>query len=266
MIFSFIIINYRTTEITAQCLRSIFNFCPGKDWEIILIDNASNDGGAEKLEKDFGNRLTLVKNDKNLGFAAANNQGAKIARGQYLFFLNSDTILTAAILAPLQKILEEHQEIGVLSPQLLNQDLTRQNKSFGSFPALSRLIGKNRRTEKEPPLIYGLNFFDWVSGAALIIRKNIFLTIDGWDKNFFLYLEDTDLCWRVQKLGYRVAVSATTSLIHLGGQSLKAEQKKRSHYFDSQDYFFQKHYGWLTALALKIIRWPYKTWVLYRKL
>lgn len=265
MTFSIIIINYRTPEMTAACLRSIFSYCPNADgitWEIIAIDNNSADGSAEFLTKEFGEKIKLIKNTQNLGFATANNQGARLARGRYLLFLNSDTLLTADILSPVANLFLENENSGVISPRLLLPDGTAQNGAYGKFPTLGGLIFKNRFVKKEEQKVNQPFISDWVSGCALFIRRELFEKIGGWDEKFFLYFEDVDLCRRVARTGQKVIVDPRLSLIHFGGQSLKKNNDRRRHYYQAQNYYFQKYHGRLVMMLMKIMRWPYKMWQL----
>lgn len=252
--FSFVIINYRTKELTEQCLDSIFSFCPNNKFEIILVDNNSNDGSIEFLSKKYLGKINLIASKKNLGFSGGNNLGAKSAKGDFLFFLNSDTIVDNDILAPIENIFKNNEKIGIVSPTLINSDRSIQKKACGKTPNLKWLILKNLKIIKETE---DHNSPEWVSGAALVIRKNIFELISGWDENFFMYLEDTDLCKKTTTAGYKIKI-IDTQLIHLGGQSPINNTKRRLVYFDSQDYFFKKHYGYLELALMKIIRWPYK--------
>ena len=269
MDFSIVIVNYNTRRLISECLDSIFSMCAGKDFEVIVIDNASTDDSVSWLQNNFGDRIKLIVNSNNLGFAVANNQGAKIARGEYLFFLNSDTLMAADILPELKVIFQAQPEIAVLAPGILNADGSVQDKTFGNFPTLKYLLGKNLRklfgvkaaAQSEFQSLIPLVKVDWLTGAALVIRKNIFDIIGGWDEKFFLYLEDVDLCWRGRKLGYQCAINPALTLIHYGGQSLKQNYRKRLHYFNSQDYLFKKHRGLLIAALLRILRWPYKMFI-----
>lgn len=265
MLFSIIIINYRTPKMTAASLQSIFAHYPAAEetmWEIIVIDNNSDDGSAEFFEQEFGTKIKLIKNSENFGFAKANNQGARIARGRYLLFLNSDTLLTADIFKQSEKIFSEDENIGIISPRLLLPDGTAQAGAYGRFPTLSGLIFKNRLTKKIAPENNQPFTVDWTSGCALFIRRDLFEKIGGWDEKFFLYFEDVDLCRRVAQAGRKTIIEPRLSLIHFGGQSLQKNNDRRRHYYQAQNYYFQKYYGPAITLAMKIARWPYKIWML----
>ncbi|HBA36727.1 TPA: hypothetical protein DCZ15_02510 [Candidatus Falkowbacteria bacterium] len=257
MKFSLIIINYKTPDLTADCLRGIFLWLSREEAEIILIDNASRDGSREKLQAEFGSQIKIIANEHNLGFAAANNQGAAVARGDYLLFLNSDTVIKENFWNTCARLLEDNKDIGLISPRLRLPSGEYQQAAFGKFPTLWRLLAQT--TKKDQVISGGTDFYvsDWISGCALMIKKNVFQELDGWDDNFFLYYEDVDLCRRAYQKGYKSAVALNTNVIHLGGQSLTADPEKKKRYYASQDYYFQKHYSFLVGLIVKIARFFY---------
>ncbi|MFA5047528.1 MAG: glycosyltransferase family 2 protein [Patescibacteria group bacterium] len=254
MRFSFVIINFRTPDLTCQCLDSIFKYCHG-DFEVILIDNASGDDSLTLLKSAISDSVKLIENSANLGFARANNQGAALASGELLFFLNSDTVIEDDILLPLGRFFNENREVAVSSPRLFVDGATPQLKAYGRFPKLLNLVFKNFRLKAAQES--DLNI-DWVSGAALIIRRDVFKQAGGWDEKFFMYMEDTDLCWRVKEMGHKVSLCSQARIIHLGGKSIDQDRQRRKYYFKSQNYFFYKHYGLLVLVVLIVIRWPYK--------
>ena len=266
MDFSFIIINYRSLDYTRACLESLFAFLPTDgSWEIILIDNDSQDGSAETLVREFSGRIRFIQNDQNRGFAAANNQGAALAQGRFLFFLNSDTEIKNNILIPTRELLDHQPAIGLLAPLVLNPEGKWQFGACGRRQTLGNLLKQNTKTNwlRDKPVDYWET--DWVSGAALIIRHELFDRLNGWDEKFFLYLEDSDLCFRAQKAGAQVAICPAAELIHYGGQSPASDRIRRQHYYRSQAYYFKKHYGLFVSLLMRLARWPYKSLVLSKQ-
>ena len=257
MQFSLIIINYKTFELTNNCLKSLFLLPDQSDLEIIVIDNNSNDGSAEKLEAEFNAKIKIIKNKQNLGFAGANNQGAAMAGGQFLIFLNSDTVIKEDFLSICAKILNENSKIGIISPRLKLPNGENQKAAFGVFPTLKNLLTQSLK--KEPAINEDDNFYitDWVSGCALMISQKLFQEIGGWDDHFFLYYEDIDICKKANLKGYQSAVALKTNITHLGGQSLKANTEKKQRYYASQDYYFKKYYSIPTQLIIKATRFFY---------
>jgi len=262
MLFSVIIINYKTPKLTDNCLDGLFalgeknSFWPN-NLEVIVIDNASADGSAESLKTKYGEKIKLIANQKNLGFAGANNQGAAIAQGDFLFFLNSDTIISTDVLSDCLQLFRQDDSLGIISPRLLLPDGSYQKAAFGNFPKLKKLIFKRQQKNLEPKPDSSYLAVDWVSGCALMIKRKAFKTLNGWDEQFFLYFEDVDLCRRAWQNQYRVAVCLSANLVHLGGQSLAPSLAKRLVYYRSQDYYFRKHHGRTQAALLKILRLPY---------
>lgn len=265
MHFSLIIANYNTAPLTKDCIESIFTHCRADDLEIIVVDNASRDNSVEILEQTFGSRIKVIKNQTNLGFATANNQAARQATGDYLFFLNSDTLLTEDILPEIKNIFAARPDIGIIAPTLLTSNREFQAGAHGRFPSLRQILSNKLSFSSKNKTSGNLIITDWVSGAALFIRREVFEKIGGWDSNFFMYLEDADLCWRAKKINFSTVISQKTSVIHLGGNSLAKSHERRCIYYSSQDYFFQKHYSTLTFWLMKILRWPYKKFVLTYK-
>ena len=254
--FSIIIVNYNTKELIKNCLNSIFLNCNISDFEIIVVDNNSQDSSVEMLKREFGNKIKLIVNNKNRGFGVANNQGVKVAKCKYLFFLNSDTIFTDNILKPINDFFLSNKEVGVVAPKLLLEDGGEQLYAFGPFP---KVLDVTLNKFKSIPSYQKHKFFvDWVSGAALVIKKDVFERVNGFDENFFMYFEDIDLCKRVKDLKCGIVVYPEVSVIHLGGKSLSKFIKRKKYYYQSQDYFFRKHYGIFKMICIKIIRWPYK--------
>lgn len=265
MNFSLIIVNYNTAQLLKNCLDSIFKSFNDNDFEVIIVDNNSKDDSLKKIEI-FGDKIKIIKNNKNYGFGRANNIGAKIAKGEYLFFLNSDTIINNDILGIISETFSQDRKIAVLSPKLILKNGLEQKHAYGNFPGILNIIfGKagdlkinSKPSEKKPELNP-----DWVSGAAMIIRKEIFDKIGGFDENFFMYFEDIDICKRVKDIEYEVLYLKQASLIHLGGGSQKKFSKTKIEYYKSQDYFFKKHYGFFSMLLMKFIRLPYKIFILF---
>ncbi len=257
MKFSIIIINYKTFELTKNCLESLFLLPGQENLEIIIIDNGSNDGSIEKLETEFASRVKIIKNKNNLGFAGANNQGAALASGEFLIFLNSDTIIKEDFLNVCADILNKNPKIGIISPRLKLPNGDNQKAAFGIFPTLINLL--TQKTKNEQPIDEQANFLvsDWISGCALMISRELFQKISGWDDRFFLYYEDIDICKKASLQGYQAAVALKTSIIHFGGQSLKASPQKKKLYYKSQDYYFKKYYNPLICLLVKISRFIY---------
>ncbi|MDI9311578.1 MAG: glycosyltransferase family 2 protein [Limnohabitans sp.] len=228
MQISIIIINFNTLIVTLNCLSSIKEYCQNLDYEIILIDNAPK----ANYETDFLSidpNIQYIKSEKNIGFGAANNLGMSKAKGQYFLLLNSDTLFTNNSLKNCFDYLElnENQEIGMLGCKLLNKDGSYQD-SFYPFikdsmwnylksnnPLLYKTFSISKKFQ-EPTEIKQVGD---ISGAFMLLRKDVFFQTGGFDPDFFLYCEETEWCRNRITKQYKICYYPDANIIHLGGQS-----------------------------------------------
>lgn len=258
MKLSIIIINYNTPELVLACLRSI------KKWikipyEVIVVENGSKINSrmsSEELDK-VSIDYKLVISENNLGFGRGNNLGAKEAKGEYVWFLNSDTLIVDDSIHELISFLDDHEEVGAVSPVLYHDDGSIQSNFFAKFQSLGSVLFRRYNFQ---PIDFKKKFFyvDVIVGAALLTRRKIFEKIDGFDPNIFMYLEDDDLCKRIVDLGYKNAVYTQSKIIHLEGRSINRNSERKKLYYNSQTYFWRKHNGLLPTIIMQVIRWPYK--------
>jgi GT2 family glycosyltransferase len=266
MKLSIIIVNYNTRELLEQVLQSIRDNACARQYEVIVVDNHSTDGSVAMLHERFP-AVGRIENDYNAGFSKANNQGAAIAAGEYLLFLNSDTVLQEHALDVLLSMLEDHHEVAMAGAKLLNEDGSLQ-RSCGIFPNLetefylrsflSRLFPENNLFSKyklAPERYQAQMPVDWLSGACLMIRKSIFDQVQGFDENFYMFYEDVDLCYRIRNLGYAIMYLPDALCMHRhGGSWLHVREIPVRNSCRSALYFFEKHYpvwqGWLLRLLL----------------
>ncbi|MDY7000917.1 MAG: glycosyltransferase family 2 protein [Thermodesulfobacteriota bacterium] len=218
---SIIIISYNTWHLLGPCIESIREHCGGVAYEIIVVDNASSDGSVEKIRTVYPD-VKLIVNNENLGFGRANNQGAAIAGGEYLFLLNADTLLTSP---GMRQALDYMRRDGVsmLGPMLLNADGTLQ-PSFQKENTLNlqlcRIAGmvlRIRRLRKAKTPETGLQAVGFLLGAAMLIRSQ---DLDGeglFDERFFFNGEERDLCLRFLKAGKSIFYYPDWRIIHYGG-------------------------------------------------
>ena len=149
-------------------------------------------------------------------------------------------------------------EIGALSPLIFGADrATLQRHFYGEFQSFAGITYKKWFGRKKS-LKDDINYVDMITAACMMIPKQIFDQLRGFDENFFMYCEDDDLCRRIISLGLKNAVYNQAKIIHLEGKSSSSEEKKKM-YYRSQDYYWQKHYGRARMLLMKMVRWPYKT-------
>ncbi|MFA6290968.1 MAG: glycosyltransferase family 2 protein [Victivallales bacterium] len=268
---SVIIVNYNAKELTADCIESIFRQTCDISFEVILVDNASSDGSADFFRNDV--RITLICSDQNIGFGRANNLGLENAVGDYVFFLNSDTILLNNALKLFFDFMQSDQrsrELGVLGCLLQNGD-GMPSMSYNDFPTPASeyaylvgqlkkvLFNKSVHCHPEDTSIDYINV-NFVSGADMFIPAKVLRHVGAFDPQFFLYYEETDLQKRIADAGYKRAVIRGPQIIHLEGGS-DAEQKKFSFFMLMQStyslkIYMRKHFhgiGYLTFRALMIV-------------
>lgn len=250
MDISIIIVSYNTRQILAECLNSVIQQTQGLSYEIIVIDNASVDGSVEMLRQEFPG-IIVKDNRENRGFSSANNQGIAIARGDFVFFLNPDTILLNNAAKLMMEFIETQKDAGFVGPALYYQD-GRYQPSIGVFSSpLHVLYLYMPFTGFIHNLYYKYLFskdkirnVDWLCGAALLVRRAVLQKVGGFDENFFMYSEEEDLCLRMKKNGYRLFYFPAAKIIHLKGQSSLDRKSQSNHNFwVSKIKFFKKHYS-----------------------
>lgn len=249
-----IIVSWNTATILCRCLNALHTNIGGLSTQIIVIDNASQDGSAEMIEKHFP-QVQLIRNQDNVGFSKANNQGITQARGRYVLLLNSDALVQPETLSFLLQFMETHREIGACSPRLRMQSGDAQAYAFGDDPSLAYLLrrGLSRLFLNRPIHNWDVPYpiaTDWVSGACLLLRREVVEQIEGFDESFFMYFEDADLCLRIRQHGWQIFYVPQVDVIHLGGQSLRQNPKAQRAYQQSLIYFYTKHYSALAYYLL----------------
>jgi len=263
---SIIIASWNVQELLQQCLESIFNNQPAFSFEVIVVDNASKDQSVGLVMNQFP-QVRLITNQKNLGFARANNQAVKIAQGDFILLLNPDTVILAGTLDKTVNYLEQNKEIGVLGCQLLNPDKTLQ-PSLRRLPTLgSQLLILLKLHRLFPKLKSLRNYFatdlDYskvqeagqVMGAFMLIRKKLIDKLGLFDERFYLWFEEVDLCKRVKDDGqWKVIYYPEAAVIHYGGQSFVQEFrfKNQFRFNNSLLDYFRKHKYWLSFVVILI--------------
>ncbi len=227
---SIITVNLNTRDLTVGCIRSIEKWAKDLSFEVILVDNGSGDGSVEalkeiKAEEYWKNRFTLILNDRNIGYAKANNQGIKIARGEYILLLNNDTIIQKDSLQKLIEFADSTSDAGVVGLRLLNIDDSIQ-KSCYNFPTIVNAIkeywfGKKGLFEKFAPEGDKPVTVDSVVGAAFLITPEARKRVGMLDERYFAYFEDIDYCRQVWKKGLKVYYLPDSIITHYHGATFK---------------------------------------------
>ena len=255
---SVIIVNWNTRDILRNCLLSIYEQTNEIDFEVIVVDNASTDGSVEMVKKDFP-QVILIENMGNRGFAAANNQGLKIAKGQYILLLNSDTIVLDGAIQKTVAFAEQHPEAAAIGCKVLNPDGSLQPTCF-MFPSLLNMFLSSTYLYKVFPKskFFGREQMTWwdrsdvrevdvVTGCFMLVRKKAIEQVGMMDEQFFMYAEETDWCYRFRQAEWKVMFNPAVEIIHHGGQSSKQTRTKMLVQLRlSILHFIGKHYGLLS--------------------
>lgn len=268
-----IIVNYKVPESLRQALHSLHEAAGYNEIEVIVVDNASNDGSERLVAKEFP-EVKWLQLKRNIGFGKACNVGAKNAAGEFLLLLNPDTIVTHTALSSAIGFMRSHPEVGLLGPRLLNPDGTLQRgcrrgfptpaSAFYHFSGLSALFPKSKRfghynlTYLDPDLSCPV---DAVSGCFMFMPRMLFADIGGFDEQFFMYGEDLDLCWRVRERGRLVWYHPDIRVVHLKGRSsAKRMIKSRIAFYEAMIIYSRKYErlhgaffpGWLIFIGIAL--------------
>ncbi len=251
---SIIIVNYNVKEFLLNLLESIKKAVLNIPAEIIVVDNASDDGSVETVKEKFPD-VNFIINNKNIGFGAANNLALSKAKGKYFLLINPDTIVKEDTFHKMIDFFEKNHDAGIAGCKVLNPDGTLQLACRRSFPGpwtsftkvmgLSRVFPKSRLFGR-----YNLTYLDEnqtyevdaVSGAFMMMRKEVYEKIGGFDTQFFMYGEDLDFCYRAQSAAYKVYYVHTTEIIHYKGESTKRSRIDETKiFYDAMHMFVRKH-------------------------
>ena len=279
MDLSIIIVNYETYELTKQTIESVIKFENQFKYDIYLVDNASEDGSFEKLQKDFINEsenslIKFILNSENKGFAQANNLAIKRIKSKYILLLNSDIIVVDDCLEKSIDFMENHQDTGVLGCKVVLPDNTLDKACRRSFPdfyvsfyrmvGLSKIFPKSKRFGR-----YNLTYLDedetyevdCVMGAFMLLRSVTVNEVGLLDENFFMYGEDIDWCYRIKAAGWKIFYFSDAKIIHYKGASNSKKQNRRMihEFYRAMYIFYNKHYReqypWITTAATYMGIW-----------
>jgi O-antigen biosynthesis protein len=268
---SIIIVNYNVKELLTQCINSIFEASQNVKTEIIVVDNNSFDGSVDYIKNKFPGHtdIKIIPSDINLGFAKANNVGAKYATGEYILILNPDTILQEDTIEKTLSFYKKTQNAGAVTCKLILPSGKLDLACRRSFPspsvALYRILGLSRLFPKSKIFgKYNLTYLDEnntceveaIVGAFMLIKKEIYDKVNGFDEDYFMYGEDIDLCYRINKAGYRIFYYPETSVIHFKGESTKKSSLSYvNNFYGAMQIFVRKNLKtkfWLLDFIIKL--------------
>jgi len=263
---SIIIINWKSADFLRKCLQSIFANASDLSFEVIVVDNASFDGSAELVEREFPG-VRFVQSTENLGFAGANNLGVRSAKGRNVLFLNPDTEVIGTALELMSSFLDATPNAGVVGCKLLNSDFSIQTSCIQAFPtilnqaldaeALRKMFPKARLWGMRPLFEDGSEptVVEVVSGACLMIRRSVFEETGLFNTDYFMFSEDVDLCFRTKQTGWNTYYVGRAVVIHLGGQSSRSKGEKNFADVlmrESRLTYFRQRRGTIYAAAFRI--------------
>jgi len=244
---SIVIISFNIKKLTKECIESVVKNTKAITYEFVVVDNDSKDGSVEMLQKlknSKTQKLQLIFNKDNRGFGQANNQGMEISNGRYVLLLNSDTLVKSNVLGEIVSWMDKHPKAGIASCGLRFKDGKVQGTG-GYFPTLSRVFAWMTFLDDIPgvmklikpfhpmhglsPLGKNVGFFrkrrqmDWITGAFFMIRRDTFKDVGYFDKDYFMYVEEVDYCYRTKRAGWEIWYLPKWKIIHYGGASSTAE-------------------------------------------
>lgn len=250
---SVVIVSWNTRRLLLDCLTSLRAATHVATLQLVVVDNASGDGSADAVAASFPDVL-LVRNDANLGFAAANNRGFAVATGRYLCLVNSDVVARDGVLDAMVAHLDAHPEVGLLAPRTLTGD-GRVRQNCRRFPTLANAAGDSLWLRKLPrplriegrtlpPETYDATHdAEVLSGCFLMVRREAFDQVGPLDEDFFFYAEDTDWCRRFHDAGWRLVYLADAEAVHFGGGSSAARPVAYQLAMERADHtYWRKHH------------------------
>jgi GT2 family glycosyltransferase len=244
ILVSAIVISFNTREMTLECLKALEATLEGVNSEIIVVDNASTDESVEAIRDNFP-RVQIIAQETNAGFGAANNEAMRVAKGRFFLLLNSDAFPERMAVPALLAFMNENPRAGAVGPRLLNGDGSLQI-SCHPFPSpLFAWMENLWLTRGYRGWAHDrVRRVDFLIGACLLVRRETYEEVGGFDETFFMYSEEADWERRMRDAGWERVFVPTARVTHLGGASGAAEEARiRRHFFESLDHYERKHHG-----------------------
>ncbi|MBN1123713.1 MAG: glycosyltransferase family 2 protein [Sedimentisphaerales bacterium] len=262
---SILIVNWNTKDLLRDCLVSVYEQTRDISFEIIVIDNASSDGSAEMVKSEFPD-VTLLENTKNLGFAAANNQGYHISSGRYVLLLNTDTVVLDEAIQKCVAFADEDPQIGVLGVRIEDSDGRMKRDCYQfcsvlnlmiSLPGFHRMFPRSRFFGREHMTWWDFDDIrevDVIGGCYMLVRREAIEQVGLLDEGYFMYAEEMDWCWRFQNAKWKNVYNPHAHIIHYGGMSSAQNPgQMRVEYQKSILRFIEKRQGLLARIISRML-------------
>jgi hypothetical protein len=272
---SIIIVNWNTRQLLHDCLKSVFCTIPNTHFEIFVVDNGSTDGSPQMVLEKFP-KVQLIQNQRNSGFARANNQAIQLSKGRYILLLNSDTLITPNAIDQMINFGENHYQAGIIGACLVYPDGQLQ-KSYGRLPSLlsetTSLAGLDKLRVKLHEVKQSSKPIEteFVSGACMMIRKSVLQQVGVLDENFYFFSEEIDLCYRARKVGWRIFYIPSAVVMHIEGGSSGINAERMLNLYRGKLRYFKKHYGdtvknklliaMLVITKIKVWKYSFLKWI-----
>jgi len=257
---SIILVNWNSEEYLRECIASIYEWTHQVSWEGIVVDNASPSGNVDSLKERFP-EVKLIKSSKNRGFSGANNVGFGDSAGSYVLFLNPDTKLNSPAIDIMMQEVKRLPDAGVIGCKLLNADLSVQTSSIMKVPRIWNTILRVEDLRLRWPKLWGIGVLfsanekpvevEAISGACMLMKREVFEQIGMFSEEYFMYSEDVDLCYQAILAGFKNYHVACATIVHYGGRSSprvwQTAMKTRA-----ELHFCQKNYGRLYSILFRL--------------
>jgi N-acetylglucosaminyl-diphospho-decaprenol L-rhamnosyltransferase len=256
-LLSIVLVCWNNKSYLNACLQSLYRTGLKSTFDVIVVDNGSTDGSQKMLEEKY-REVKIIQNAENLGLGKASNQGIENTKGKYILLLNNDTIVNGQSFDAMIEFLEQQPKAGAVGGKLLNPDGTTQagynyfSSLFQEFLVATRL-GELIRPGY-PAVMDGdeIRSVDWMGSACLMVRRSALDEVGLLDEGYFIYGDETDLQYRLKKAGWDVYYLPEVTTIHYGGRSMNRWSRRKMVYRGKM-LFYQKHYGFLQTLFLRLL-------------
>lgn len=259
-LLSIVIVNRNTADLLMDCLEHVYASDLPHTPQVVVVDNGSTDDSVEKVRQNYPH-VQIIEAGRNLGFAAASNRAIERAEGDVLLLVNTDAMLEKDCARKLMNLITEDPHAGMVGPQLMNEDGTRQT-SYEAVPTLAtetlnRSLLKRlfpRRFPGKHRLVSGPESVEALIGATMMVRREALDHLGRFDEDYFFFLEETDLAVRMRCHGWKVMFEPRARAVHLQGATAKTYAgSARIEFYRSRYLFFQKHYGSAARKTLKAV-------------